>query len=80
MSVRSKHSPLRDRIARLGDLFIACALISITFPLIVIVALAIKLESPGPVLTRRERTVGSRRSSIPDAQIPYRKMRTTAGK
>jgi lipopolysaccharide/colanic/teichoic acid biosynthesis glycosyltransferase len=42
-----------ERIARLGDFLIACVLLAITLPLIVIVVLAIKLESPGPVLDRR---------------------------
>jgi lipopolysaccharide/colanic/teichoic acid biosynthesis glycosyltransferase len=34
----------------LGDFVIACLLLAITAPLMMIVALAIKLESPGPVL------------------------------
>ena len=33
----------------------ACILLALTLPLIVIVALAIKCESPGPVLERRAR-------------------------
>ncbi len=40
---------------RIGDLVIACALIAFTLPLMAIVALAIKLDSPGPVFSRRER-------------------------
>jgi lipopolysaccharide/colanic/teichoic acid biosynthesis glycosyltransferase len=40
---------------RLGDLLIACVLLALTLPLMAIVALAIKLESPGPVLSRTER-------------------------
>jgi lipopolysaccharide/colanic/teichoic acid biosynthesis glycosyltransferase len=41
-------------MARVGDLVIAVVLIAVTLPLIVIVALAIKLDSPGPVLSTRE--------------------------
>lgn len=40
---------------RFGDLVLACALILLTFPLMAIVALAIKLDSPGPIFSRRER-------------------------
>ena len=45
--------PATDRIMRLGDFLIACVLLAITLPLMVIVVLAIKLESPGPVLDRQ---------------------------
>ena len=38
-------------IARLGDVLIACILLAITLPLMMIVALAIKLENPGPFWT-----------------------------
>ena len=38
---------------RLGDIVIACLLLAITGPLMVLVALAIKLESAGPALDRR---------------------------
>ena len=41
-------------MARVGDLVIAVVLIAVTLPLMVIVALAIKLDSPGPVLSTRE--------------------------
>ena len=41
-------------MARVGDLLIAVVLIVLTLPLMVIVALAIKLDSPGPVLSKRE--------------------------
>jgi lipopolysaccharide/colanic/teichoic acid biosynthesis glycosyltransferase len=43
----------RDQMRRLGDVVIACILLAITLPLMIIVALAIKWESPGPVLDRR---------------------------
>ena len=56
---------------RIGDLVIACALIAFTLPLMAIVALAIKLDSPGPVFSRRERLgLGGR-------QIRALKFRTT---
>jgi lipopolysaccharide/colanic/teichoic acid biosynthesis glycosyltransferase len=38
---------------RLVDLVIACVLLAITLPLMSIVALAIKWESPGPILHRQ---------------------------
>ena len=41
-------------MVRVGDLLIAVVLIVLTLPLMVIVALAIKLDSPGPVLSKRE--------------------------
>ena len=39
-----------DLISRLGDVLIAYILLVTTLPLMIIVALAIKLESPGPIL------------------------------
>ena len=39
---------------RVGDFLIAVVLIALTLPLMVIVALAIKWDSPGPVLSKRE--------------------------
>jgi len=41
-------------MVRVGDLLIAIVLIALTLPLMVIVVLAIKLDSPGPVLSKRE--------------------------
>ena len=41
-------------MARIGDLLIASALILLALPLMVIVAIAIKLDSPGPALSKRE--------------------------
>jgi lipopolysaccharide/colanic/teichoic acid biosynthesis glycosyltransferase len=40
-------------IRRPGDFVIACVLLAITFPLMIIVALTIKWESSGPVLDRQ---------------------------
>jgi exopolysaccharide biosynthesis polyprenyl glycosylphosphotransferase len=44
-----------DATRRVCDLVIACALIVLTLPLMVLVALAIKLDSFGPVFYRQER-------------------------
>jgi lipopolysaccharide/colanic/teichoic acid biosynthesis glycosyltransferase len=41
-------------MARVSDLLIAIVLIALTLPLMIIVSLAIKLDSPGPVLSKRE--------------------------
>ena len=46
---------LEDRVLRIADFLLAAALIVFTFPLMMFVALAIKLESPGPVLYRQPR-------------------------
>ena len=51
----------RDQMRRLGDVVIACILLAITLPLMIIVALAIKWESPGPVLDRRSIGCNGRR-------------------
>ena len=52
----------RGRLTRLGDLAAACALIAFTLPLMAIVAIAIKCESPGPVFERRQCVgIGGRR-------------------
>jgi lipopolysaccharide/colanic/teichoic acid biosynthesis glycosyltransferase len=49
--VQEEGAPRQMR--RLGDILIACLLLAITSPLMVLVALAIKLESAGPVLDRQ---------------------------
>jgi lipopolysaccharide/colanic/teichoic acid biosynthesis glycosyltransferase len=38
---------------RIGDVVMACALLGLTLPLLIIVALAIKWESRGPVFDKR---------------------------
>ena len=43
---------------RLGDFAAACALIAFSLPLMAIVAIAIKCDSPGPIFERQQR-VGS---------------------
>jgi lipopolysaccharide/colanic/teichoic acid biosynthesis glycosyltransferase len=42
-----------EAMSRLGDIAFACVLLTFTLPLLLIVALAIRLESPGPVLERQ---------------------------
>jgi lipopolysaccharide/colanic/teichoic acid biosynthesis glycosyltransferase len=54
----------RLNMRRLGDLAIACVLLAITLPLLLIVALAIRWEEPGPVLERRERISHGRRFQV----------------
>ena len=50
---------------RLADVLIACALIAFVMPLMAIVALAIKYESPGPVFDRYECVgIGGRRFKL----------------
>jgi lipopolysaccharide/colanic/teichoic acid biosynthesis glycosyltransferase len=43
-----------DRSRLLTDIVIASILLAFTFPLLLLVALALKLEGPGPVLERQE--------------------------
>src|SRR6266566_7687266 len=57
ISVRFQRPGFRARTRRLGDLAAACGLIAFTLPLMAIVAIAIKFDSPGPVL-EREQCVG----------------------
>ena len=53
---------LRACARRLGDLAAACVLIAFTLPLMAIVAIAIKCDSPGPVFERRQCVgIGGRR-------------------
>ena len=55
--VQFQRPGLRAWARRLGDLAAACALIAFTLPLMAIVAIVIKFESPGPVF-EREQCVG----------------------
>ncbi|MBV9018178.1 MAG: sugar transferase [Alphaproteobacteria bacterium] len=51
-----------DQMRRLGEFGVACLILAITFPLLLVVALAIRFETPGPILERRERIgAGGRR-------------------
>jgi lipopolysaccharide/colanic/teichoic acid biosynthesis glycosyltransferase len=46
---------LEDRLLRIADVLVAAALLVFTFPLMMFIALAIKLESSGPALYCRHR-------------------------
>ena len=46
---------LEDRLLRIADVLIAAALIFFTFPLMMFIALVVKLVSSGPTLYRRHR-------------------------
>ncbi|MFN3750170.1 MAG: TIGR03013 family XrtA/PEP-CTERM system glycosyltransferase [Thiobacillus sp.] len=46
---------VRDTIKRLFDLVVSTAMLTATLPIMLLAALLIKLESPGPVLYRQER-------------------------
>jgi lipopolysaccharide/colanic/teichoic acid biosynthesis glycosyltransferase len=60
--VRFQRPGLRAWARRLGDLAAAGALIAFTLPLMAIVAIAIKCDSPGPVFERRQCVgIGGRR-------------------
>jgi lipopolysaccharide/colanic/teichoic acid biosynthesis glycosyltransferase len=55
----------RFQMRRVADVVLASLLLAFTLPLMAIVALAIKYESPGPVLTRSERVgIGRRHFSL----------------
>jgi lipopolysaccharide/colanic/teichoic acid biosynthesis glycosyltransferase len=53
LSRRVQEEGVSRQMRRLGDIVIACLLLAITSPLMLIVALAIKLEGVGPVLDRQ---------------------------
>jgi lipopolysaccharide/colanic/teichoic acid biosynthesis glycosyltransferase len=48
----TRRLTVADRLRRFGDFLIALMLLGLTLPLMMIVTLAIKWESPGPVLDR----------------------------
>ena len=50
---RNTFNVVCDRIRRIGDLLISCVLLIVALPLMLIVVLAIMLESAGPVLDRQ---------------------------
>jgi hypothetical protein len=52
---RPVRFPRQDRLSRVADFVIAFAVIVFTLPLLAFVCLAIKLDSPGPVLYRQPR-------------------------
>src|SRR3954454_9646298 len=55
LSSKFRRPTLQDRITRAGDVVIAAVLLALTLPLFALLCLAIKLDSPGPVLYRQRR-------------------------
>jgi sugar transferase (PEP-CTERM system associated) len=70
-------SPLRRGLKRVSDVFVASLLLALAAPFLVLVALAIKLDSKGPVFYRQER-VGRNGKSY--WLWKFRSMRTDAEK
>lgn len=68
---------VRTTVKRLFDIVGASVLIVLTLPLMLLAALAVKLESPGPVLYRQQR-VGL--NGQPFDVVKFRSMRTDAEK
>jgi lipopolysaccharide/colanic/teichoic acid biosynthesis glycosyltransferase len=76
-----------DQIRRSLDVVIASALLAITAPLMLLVALGVKVESPGPVLVKETRIgIGGRRFQMlkfrtlvhdPDHTLPIWAEKTT---
>jgi putative colanic acid biosysnthesis UDP-glucose lipid carrier transferase len=52
--VRFQRPGFRAWASRLGDFLAACVLIAFTLPLMAIIAVAIKFESPGPIFERQQ--------------------------
>lgn len=50
-----RAAPLQDRINRLGDVLISLGFLIVTLPLMLLTALLIRFDSPGPVFYRQER-------------------------
>lgn len=70
------HSaPLQDRVNRLGDVLTSLAFLAVTLPLMLLTALVIRLDSPGPVFYRQER-VGL--NGHPFTLFKFRSMRVDA--
>ena len=55
---RFQRPGVKARLSRLAEFIAACALIAFTLPLMAIVAIVIKCDSPGPLFERRWR-IGS---------------------
>ena len=69
------QSRLSRRLKRLGDLFLAAAAIFVTAPLMILTALAIKVDSRGPALFRQTRVGWKGR---PYRLLKFRSMRQNA--
>jgi lipopolysaccharide/colanic/teichoic acid biosynthesis glycosyltransferase len=50
---RGHHDAVLDQMRRLADLVIAGAILILALPLMILVALAIRWEGPGPIFDRR---------------------------
>ena len=68
-------SRVREGLNRAGDIVTSLALLLFTLPLMLLVALAVRLESPGPVLYRQERIGLGGRSFV---LLKFRSMRSDA--
>jgi lipopolysaccharide/colanic/teichoic acid biosynthesis glycosyltransferase len=63
---------------RIGDLAICCVLIALSFPLLVVIALMIKLHGGGPVLSREDRRIADgRRIQVFKFRTPARRHTAT---
>ena len=51
----ARDAPLRDWVNRLGDVLTSLAFLAVTLPLMLLTALMVRLDSPGPVFYRQER-------------------------
>ena len=84
---RGREQGAPDQMRRLADVVIAGVVLAITLPLMMLVALAIKWESPGPILDRhtcigrggRRFQMRKFRTTVhdPDRVMPIRPERTT---
>ena len=75
MSIAASDVFRSSVVKRAADLSVACALLAFTLPLMMMVLLAIKLDSPGPVFYRQERVgLGGRRFTL----LKFRSMRQDA--
>src|SRR4030081_166700 len=71
------HQSSTGHMRRSGDLLIACVLVTLTLPLMLITVVAIRFESPGPVLERRTRIgAGGRQFQM----LSFRTTKRTSGK
>ncbi len=51
----ARSAPLQDWVNRVGDVLTSLAFLLVTLPLMLLVALVVRLDSPGPVFYRQER-------------------------
>jgi lipopolysaccharide/colanic/teichoic acid biosynthesis glycosyltransferase len=62
-AISHSHGQFESRtgMKRIGDLAICCALIALSFPLLIVIALMIKLHGGGPILVGEDRRVSDGR-------------------